>query len=351
MPEVWPEHPGPVPRLHRGDRVAVLALSSGLAPAFPKVFDRGLEALRSLDLEPVVYPSATLSSEELYADPALRARELMNALEDETIGGVISAIGGYESIRLFAHYRASVFTKHPKLVLGGSDATTYLLYGRRAGTIGFYGPSVMAGFSQMDDLPSEFRDHVKRFLFGRWKRFEYAGYPKYTHGYTGWSKTGAGSISKLQPAEEGWVVLQGDRAAEGRLWGGCIEVVEFLKGTRFWPRPAFFDDSILFFETSEEKPAPERVGYMLRNYGVAGILGRVKGLLFGRPKDYTAAEVKRLHEVIVQIVAGEFGRPDLPVIANVDIGHTDPKMIVPVGGRVRVDPVLKRITLLDSPFV
>ncbi|MFW5737893.1 MAG: LD-carboxypeptidase, partial [Spirochaetota bacterium] len=98
-------------------------------------------------------------------------------------------------------------------------------------------------------------------------------------------------------------------------------------------------------------PPPQRVGYMLRNYGVAGILGRASALVLGRPKDYSSADVDKLHKLVTAIVADEFGRPDMPVITNVDFGHTDPKLIVPVGGRVRVDPVLKRITLTESPFV
>jgi len=84
--------------------------------------------------------------------------------------------------------------------------------------------------------------------------------------------------------------------------------------------------------------------------GVAGIIGRASALLLGRPKDYTAADVEKLHATVRSIVADEFARPDLPVVTNVDFGHTDPKMILPIGGRVRVDPVLKRITLLESPF-
>jgi muramoyltetrapeptide carboxypeptidase LdcA involved in peptidoglycan recycling len=347
----WRGDPERVPRLRRGDRVAIVAPSSGLAPGFPGVYGRGLDVLRELGLEPVEFPSASMSSDALYADPKLRADELHAALRRRDIRGIISVIGGYESIRLYDYLKPSVFADHPTFIMGGSDATTYLLFARRAGVIGFYGPSVMAGLSQAPDLPDEFRTHLETFLFGRWRRYEYAPYPSYTHGYTGWSGTSVGGVQKMHPSGDGWTVLQGDRAVCGHLWGGCIEVVEFLKGTRYWPPPGFFESVVLFFETSEEKPPPERVGYMLRNYGVAGVLGRAAALLLGRPKDYTSADIDKLHRLVTTIVAKEFGRPDMPVITNVDFGHTDPKLIVPVGGRVRVDPLLKRITLVESPFV
>lgn len=339
-----------MPRLRSGDRIAIVAPSSGPAPAFPGVYRRGLDTLRQLGLEPVEFPTARMKSDELYASPALRAQDLHDALGRADIAGIVAVIGGYESIRLFEYLKPSIFTRRPCFIMGGSDATTYLLFARRAGLVSFYGPSVMAGLSQAGDLPVEFMQHLRGFLFGEWDRYEYAPYPAFTHGYTGWSGDGAGGVQKLHSAGDGWTVLQGERPVEGHLWGGCIEVVEFLKATRYWPPPRFFEDVVLFFETSEEKPSPERVGYMLRNYGVSGILGRAAALLLGRPKDYTAAENEKLHKVVLSIVREEFGRPDMPIIANVDIGHTDPKLIVPIGGRVRVDPALKRLTLTRSPF-
>ncbi len=350
MARPWPAEVRPVPRLRRGDRVAIVAPSNGLAPSFPGVYRRGLDALRELGLEPIEFRTATLSCEELYRSPKLRARDLRDALARDDVQGIISVIGGYESIRLLPHLRASQFAAHPKLVMGGSDATTYLLFARRAGIVGFYGPSVMAGLSQMNDLPPGYRQHLERFLFDPWDELEYAPYPSFTHGYTSWTANDPGGIQSLNATGEGWSVLQGTAPAEGHLFGGCIEVVEFLKGTRYWPSPAFFRDVVLFLETSEERPPPQRVGYMLRNYGVAGILRRAAALLLGRPKDYTATDVQKLHATVTTIVRDEFGRGDLPVIANVDFGHTDPKLIVPVGGRVRVDPLRKRITLVSSPF-
>jgi muramoyltetrapeptide carboxypeptidase LdcA involved in peptidoglycan recycling len=155
------------------------------------------------------------------------------------------------------------------------------------------------------------------------------------------------SVNKRSGATESFSF---DKLVRGHLWGGCIEVLEFLKGTKFWPQASFFDDAILFFETSEEKPPPERVGYMLRNYGVAGILNRAAGLLLGRPKDYTAADVTKLHDLVRRICVEEFRAEQLVIIADVDIGHTDPKWIVPIGGEAEVDPTIPAVRLTETPF-
>jgi muramoyltetrapeptide carboxypeptidase LdcA involved in peptidoglycan recycling len=141
--------------------------------------------------------------------------------------------------------------------------------------------------------------------------------------------------------------LQGASPAEGRLFGGCFEVLEMMKGTRFWPAPGFWDGRILFFETSEDVPPPDTVSYWLRNYGMQGVFDRVSALLVGRPRDYDDAAKARLDELIVRVVAGEFGRPDLPIVSNLDFGHTDPQWILPLGVLATVDPVGRSIRLLE----
>jgi muramoyltetrapeptide carboxypeptidase LdcA involved in peptidoglycan recycling len=51
---------------------------------------------------------------------------------------------------------------------------------------------------------------------------------------------------------------------------------------------------------------------------------------------------------IVSIVAEEFGKPDLPVVANFDVGHTDPQLVLPLGVKAEIDCVTKRIKLIDN---
>ena len=77
--------------------------------------------------------------------------------------------------------------------------------------------------------------------------------------------------------------LQGSDVAEGVLFGGCVEVLEWAMGTEIWPDDSLFDDAILFLETSEEGASPDMLANWLRKYGDLGILQRVSGLLYGRP--------------------------------------------------------------------
>jgi muramoyltetrapeptide carboxypeptidase LdcA involved in peptidoglycan recycling len=73
--------------------------------------------------------------------------------------------------------------------------------------------------------------------------------------------------------------------------------------------------------------------------------------MFGRPKDYTEEERQELYTIVMNIMKKEFNVTGIPVVMNMDFGHTDPKVILPLGCLVEIDPEVNRIKLLESPFI
>lgn len=339
-------------RLHKGSKIAVISPSSGLPYLFPGIYEMGLNNLRELfGFEVVEYPTARMPGDRLYKHPEWRAKDINDAFQDESIDGIICSIGGYESVRILKYLHVDNMLSHPKVIMGFSDATTFLSYLNTLGLVTFYGPSIMAGLAQLKHLSNEYIHHVEAMLFGPALPYEYRPYKSYTHGYRDWSNEETLGQCTAMSENQGYFYLQGDKPCEGEFYGGCIEVLEFLKSTPYWPQPHFWRGKILFFETSEDKPLPFQVGYMLRNYGIQGIFNEIAGVLFGRAKDYTPEENLELHSVIRGILKDEFGAGTLPVAVNIDFGHTDPKFILPMGAKVRLDPGSNRITLLESPFI
>ncbi|MCI3921254.1 LD-carboxypeptidase [Paenibacillus sp. TRM 82003] len=338
-------------RLKPGSKLAILSPSNGLPHLFPEIYELGLRNLKEvLGLQVVEMPTARLAPDELYRQPHLRAKDINDAFCDESIDGIVTSIGGYESIRILPFLDMETILRNPKLIMGFSDATTFLAYLNQSGMTTFYGPSVMAGLAQMKHLPAAYVNHLRAILFGDDYPYRYVPFDKWTNGYQDWSvRETLGQCREFYDNEKGWSFLQGSSAVQGTLWGGCIEVLEFMKGTAYWPEPAFWADKVLFFETSEEKPTPTQVVYMLRNYGMQGILSRIQGILFGRAKDYSADEKRELNDTLLNVVRGEFGC-DAPIVVDFDFGHTDPKLILPLGGKVELRPSTREITLLESPF-
>src|SRR3712207_6462215 len=110
--------------------------------------------------------------------------------------------------------------------------------------------------------------------------------------------------------------------------GGCLESLQHLRGTPYWPDLGQWEEAILFFETSEEKPTPSTVDGILMDYENMGVLERIRGLLVGRPYAYTPEERRELREVVLERTR----RYGFPVVADMDFGHTSPMFMLPRGG-------------------
>ena len=80
------------------------------------------------------------------------------------------------------------------------------------------------------------------------------------------------------------------------------------------------------------------MGYWLRNFAAQGILTGAAGLVLARPRGYTPEMGQELYGWVKKVL-WEAGREDLPVLANVDFGHTSPQLTLPLGALARLDPI------------
>ena len=235
---------------------------------------------------------------------------------------------------------------NPKVFMGYSDTTTQLLFAHQLGLVTFNGPSVMAGFAQSAWFPT-WEDHVRSILFDPEATYHYRPYPHWVDSYADWNLTDDPTAVGELRSHDGWRWLNGHGPIEGRLVGGCIEVLEFLKGSRYWPSEEWWTDRILFLETSEDRPTVEQVRCWLFNYGVQGVFDRISGLILGRARGYTADQKLALDDAVHSIVIDEFGANHVALASNMDFGHTDPQWILPLGVAAELHPAANTFRLLE----
>lgn len=336
------------PTLRAGDTVAAVSLSSGLAAALPARYAQGKRQFEeTFGVRVIEAPHALADDAWLRAHPEARAADLHWALAHPDVRGIVSTIGGDDAVRLLPHVDFDLIRSRPKAFLGFSDSTVLLLAFLRAGVVSFHGPSLMTDLAETDGIHPEVRRGVAQTLFAT-RPFALVAAAAWTEEFADWGDPAATGSARIFVPSDGWAWLQGETRAEGHLIGGCAEVLEMCKSTRVWPGPDVWDGAVLLLETSEVVPTPLWVGYWLRNYGAQGVLGRLSGLLLGRPYRYTPAMTAELYAGVRAVLA-EFGRADLPVVANLDVGHTSPQLVLPIGGRVAIDPRARRIDVLDAP--
>lgn len=273
----------------------------------------------------------------------------MEAFADRSIRAVISTIGGDDSIRILPYLDLSVLRAHPKIFMGYSDTTVTHFACMAAGVKSFYGPAFMAGFAENGGLHRYLADSVRRTLFDDAPVGEVRpNVDGWTVERLDWGDAANQSRLRALTPSSGWRWLQGSGRVTGPLIGGCIDVMEWLKGTAVWPGREAWTGAILFLETSEEAPSAPSVQRWLRSYGVQGILDSVAGILIGRPggHELPLAAHTEYDDAVLGVVRDEFGLAT-PIVAGMDFGHTDPFFVLPYGVNAEIDAETQRFSILE----
>ncbi|WP_313234993.1 S66 family peptidase [Sporosarcina ureae] len=334
-------------KLQRGDRVATVSPSWGGAgePEIRWRYEQGIKRLEDIfGLTVVPMPNSLKGAAFLYENPKARAEDLMTAFKDPNIKGIIANIGGEDSIRLLPYIDFSVIHENPKIFMGYSDVTVSHLFCHKAGLSSFYGPAILTDFAENMEMDSYTVEMVNRTLFSTEIIGEIQPAEKWTSERLEWIAQNKDKRRTMNQ-NTGYELLQGSGTVQGRLIGGCIEVLEFAKGTAIWPEDEYWNNSILFFETSEEKPEPSLIRYWLRNYAAQGILQKVNGIIFGKPQDETYFDEYK--EEILNVMK-EYGLEHLPILYNLNYGHTEPKFILPYGALAKIDCEHETFSILES---
>jgi len=331
--------------LKLGDKVATISLSWGGAgdKDIRWRYEVGKKRLQEdFGLKVVEMPHTLSGTEYLYNHPEKRAEDLMRAFSDPTIKAIFSCIGGDESIRMLPYIDYEVIKNNPKIFIGYSDTTVTHFICLKAGLSSFYGPSILAEFAENVEMFEYTKHWIKKALFENAPIGTINSSEIWTSEHLPWREKNK-STKRAVKINTGYELLQGSGKAQGHLLGGCLEVLEMIKGTELWPKIEDFEDCILFFETSEDKSEPKYVELWLRSYGTLGILQKAKGIIFGKPYDNVYYEEYK--KVILKVVREELKLVDLPILYNMNFGHTAPMFIIPYGALAEIDCDLKMVTV------
>ena len=349
-------------KLRKGDRVAIVSLSSGmLGEEFcSHNIDIGVKRLKEYGLEPVFMPNALRGIEYLKAHPEARAKDLKEAFLDDSIAGIICAIGGDDTYRLLPYLLEdeefiNAVCKNPKLFTGFSDTTVNHLMFYRLGLSTYYGPNFICDLAEISDemLPYS-RKAFESYMEGNEYR-EIASSEIWYQERTDFSEAAVGTDRISHKEEHGFELLQGKAFFEGRLLGGCLEsLYDILTTAKYkdeksvcekyglFPDIEEWREKILFIETCEEKPIPEQFEKEILALKEKGVFDVVNGILVGKPQD------EAYYDEYKDILVSAVNKPELPIVYNVNFGHATPRCVLQYGAMARVDMNKKKIYIHDS---
>ena len=340
--------------LRPGSRIAAISLSWGGPGTVPYRYQIGKKQFEEeFGVTVIETKHALRDADWLAKNPKARADDLMMAFADETIDGIISTIGGDDSIRTLPYLDLDIIRDNPKVFMGYSDTTITHAACFKAGIVSLYGPSIMAGFAENCGMFPYMVDSVRRTLFSA----EPIGViepnrTEWTVEYLPWENPENQSIRrKLNPCD-GWRFHQTEGVVEGQLFGGCIDVLDWLRGSDYFPSANDLQGAVLFLETSEEMLPPSFLTRFVRCLAAMNILETLGGILLGRPGG--EVDPNTFHEyddALCKAVREEYGLSDIPIVTNMDFGHTDPMFVIPIGMNIRIDSTQQEISINEAAVI
>src|SRR5262245_30654728 len=312
-------------RLQAGDLVGVVAPATA---TYQQVeLDIVRESLEALGLRVRVGAHVMNRYGSLAGADKDRAADINGFFTDREVRAVLPTRGGWGSARLLPHLDFDAIRRNPKVILGYSDITALLnSIHARTGLVTFHGPN---GGGRWDAYSL---DWTKRVLFAG-EAVTYSN-PKTTNDRNVLTQID-NRIRTITPGK-----------APGRLLGGNLSALTGILGSPFVPN---FDGAILFLEDVEEQPY--RVDRMMTSLRLAGVLEKVRAVVFGTCSDCTPGSGGYASFTLEEILNDHLKPLRVPAWQGAMIGHNMSQWTLPVGIDVEIDATAGTIALTEPAVI
>lgn len=299
-------------KLKYGDTIGVIAPAS---PEDSSIIEGKLAVLKELGFKikegkHLYDRKGFLAGEDIH-----RAEDLMSMFCDSDIKMILCFRGGYGTMRLLPYLDLDIIKRNPKIFVGFSDITVLLnTFYKKLGLITFHGPMVNSGLRDETTLNSLLMTLME----------------------------GDRPYTIYNPPDTPLNYINFKDSVEGRIVGGNLALICSTLGTKYEINTA---NKILFLEDVEEPPY--KVDRMLTQLILCGKLQRCKAILLGQFTDCTLPHYER-SLTLEQVIEDRIYGLRIPTCSNFMSGHGSPKLTLPIGAKVALDPGSNCIRVLEK---
>ncbi|MFA5755093.1 MAG: S66 peptidase family protein [Candidatus Paceibacterota bacterium] len=308
-------------KLKKGDEIRVIVSSSSFGSLSEETIRIANERLAELGFKVTFGKHIKETDEFSSSSIESRIEDLHDAFLDKNVKGVFTVLGGFNANQLLQDIDWEIIRNNPKVFCGFSDVTILnsSIY-QKTGLVNYYGPHYST-FGQK--LYFDYTlDYFKKCILSD-EQFS-------LNPSGGWSDD-AWYINQEERniiKNKGYLIINNGEA-EGTILGGNLCTFNLLRGTEYFP--TFLNNTILFLEDTELSD-PKTFDRDLQSLIHQPNFEAVKGIVIGRfQKGSNMSD-----EILIRIIKNKKELDRMPIIANVDFGHTDPKITFPIGGEAKI---------------
>lgn len=307
-------------KLKRGDEVRIIAPSRSLNIISEECRNNANKVFESLGLKLSFSKNAEKYDEFFSSSVEDRIQDLHEAFLDKNVKAIFTVIGGYNSNQLLKYIDYEMIRNNPKIFCGYSDITALscAIY-HKTGLINYSGP-VYSTFGMEKGLNYTI-EYMKKALMEN-SEFEVKQ-----------SETWSDDLWYINQKDRNFISNEGfnyinEGEADGKIIGGNLCTLNLLQGTEFMPS---LENVILFIEDADLTFA-EIFDRDLQSLIHQKDFNKVKGIVFGR------FQVKSniSEETFRKIITSKKELRNIPIIFDVNFGHTTPHITFPIGGFAKI---------------
>ena len=311
-------------KLKVGDEVRVIAPSRSMAMLGQDCIELATKRLEELGLK-VTFGKHVMETDPDYGATSIEARveDMMDAFKDKNVKAILTVIGGFNSNQILDYLDYDVIKENPKIFCGFSDITALLdsIYAK-TGVAMYYGPHY-SSFGMLKGFDYTY-EYFKKMLFEE-------GDVEVKSSDT-WSNDAwfIDQENREMIKNEGMFIIN-EGEAEGEIVAGNLCTLNLLQGTPYMPD---ISNKILFLE---DDGMADKLFFVEFDRNLQSLMHMpefktVKGIVIGRAEKNS----QMTKEKWTKLIKGKKELEKIPVIADVDFGHTTPILTIPIGGEAKL---------------
>ena len=304
------------PKLKSGDEIRVIAPARSFEPSFTDE-NRKLAEKRLGELGLKVSYGKHLHEVNEFETAAIehRIEDLHDAFSNKNVKVILTVLGGSTSNQLLKYIDYELIKNNPKILCGLSDITSLAnALNTKSGLVTYSGPHfTVFGLPKQIEYTT---DYFKKCFFND-DVIDVKPSKLYLN-----KRHGTEELEN----EGFWAINKG--VAEGRIVGGNLITLNLLQGSEYMPD---LKDSIVFIEDNAKENI-RAVQNHIQSLILQPNFCKVRGIIIGRFQ----LETKMTQEILESLVNTKKELLNIPIIANVDFGHTAPMITFPIGGTLKL---------------
>ena len=312
-------------KLKKGDEIRVIAPSRSMSLLNDETINIATKRLEDLGFKVTFGKNVYKQIDDNYFCASIedRVSDLHEAFLDTNVKAILTVIGGFNVNQILDYIDYDLIKNNPKILCGFSDITALLnaIYAK-TGLVTYYGPHY-SSFGMKKGFDYTLKYFKKMFIEN--KEFEIKDSDYWSDDLWFLDQDNREFINN-----EGRYIYS-NKDANAKIIGGNLCTLNLLQGTKYMPD---LDNTVLFIEDDdligEEflREFDRNLQSLLHCYNGK----RLKGIIIGRAQKNSKMNVDKWKKLI----STKKELQNIPVIFNMDFGHTTPIFTFPIGGKIKI---------------